>query len=233
MKLFGSAITTTKIKIGAFICFHTSTFSMKLFYHQFNSMIKLSKFILTKSRDTASPLWINIIFIAEPPQGNSNCPRKNGFFAHPDPTVCDKFYNCIDGEYTELPCTAGLHFDEFTGTCVWPATAGRTGCTERGSTYFYSGWTWIHRPYELFFQFRNFHICNKKKTFRFTRNEFFIFYNIFFYISRFQINWRMVLNVQKKPKSMLMVNVQCIPNMPIPMIAKDFTFAWMDRNQEI
>uniref|UniRef100_A0A336M821 CSON011781 protein n=1 Tax=Culicoides sonorensis TaxID=179676 RepID=A0A336M821_CULSO len=64
----------------------------------------------------------------QPPKGNANCPRKNGFFAHPDPKVCNVFYNCIEGEFTELPCTAGLHFDEYSGTCVWPAEAGRTGC---------------------------------------------------------------------------------------------------------
>jgi hypothetical protein len=64
----------------------------------------------------------------QPPKGNKNCPRRNGFFAHPDAAVCNIFYNCIDGEFTELPCTAGLHFDEYTGTCVWPDTAQRQGC---------------------------------------------------------------------------------------------------------
>ncbi|XP_063705758.1 protein obstructor-E [Culicoides brevitarsis] len=70
----------------------------------------------------------------QPPKGNDNCPRKNGFFAHPDPTICNVFYNCIDGEFTELPCTAGLHFDEYTGTCVWPDAAGRTGCGKKKET---------------------------------------------------------------------------------------------------
>nr|CAD7453181.1 unnamed protein product [Timema tahoe] len=64
----------------------------------------------------------------EPPQGNNNCPRKNGFFSHPDPSNCHVFYNCIGGEYTEIACTSGLHFDEYQGICVWPDTAGRTGC---------------------------------------------------------------------------------------------------------
>ncbi|XP_041973822.1 protein obstructor-E [Aricia agestis] len=62
-------------------------------------------------------------------KSNHNCPRRNGFFAHPDPTVCDKFYNCIEGEFIEVPCTAGLHFDEYSGTCVWPDSAARTGCS--------------------------------------------------------------------------------------------------------
>ncbi|XP_055683829.1 protein obstructor-E [Lutzomyia longipalpis] len=67
----------------------------------------------------------------QPPKGNHICPRRNGFFAHPDPAVCNVFYNCIEGEYTEITCTAGLHFDEYTGTCVWPNTAQRQGCQDK------------------------------------------------------------------------------------------------------
>lgn len=66
----------------------------------------------------------------ESPKGNQHCPRKNGYFAHPDSSVCHLFYNCIDGEYTEVPCTPGLHFDEYQGTCVWPESSGRTGCSK-------------------------------------------------------------------------------------------------------
>lgn len=57
----------------------------------------------------------------------------NGFFSHENEAVCNKFYNCINGDYTEITCTAGLHFDEFTGTCVWPASAGRQGCNPETS----------------------------------------------------------------------------------------------------
>ncbi|XP_022910879.1 protein obstructor-E [Onthophagus taurus] len=64
----------------------------------------------------------------QPPKPKGNCPRRNGFFAHPDPSICNIFYNCIEGEYTEIKCTAGLHFDEFSGTCVWPEAAQREGC---------------------------------------------------------------------------------------------------------
>lgn len=64
----------------------------------------------------------------EPPKSNRLCPRKNGFFAHPEASVCNIFYNCIDGEAIEIKCTAGLHFDEYSGTCVWPDAAGREGC---------------------------------------------------------------------------------------------------------
>lgn len=61
----------------------------------------------------------------EPPQPTKKCPRRNGFFAHPEPSVCNVFYNCIDGEAIEITCTTGLHFDEYSGTCVWPDSAGR------------------------------------------------------------------------------------------------------------
>lgn len=68
----------------------------------------------------------------ETPKGkNDFCPRKNGFFAHPDPVICDAFYTCVDGDYIENRCTGGLHFDEYSGTCVWPETAGREGCVEQ------------------------------------------------------------------------------------------------------
>lgn len=73
---------------------------------------------------------INWLFSSSPeqPKGNALCPRKNGFFAHPDAAVCNIFYNCIEGEANEISCTAGLHFDEYSGTCVWPSEDGRQGC---------------------------------------------------------------------------------------------------------
>ncbi|KAI4472300.1 hypothetical protein M0802_016962 [Mischocyttarus mexicanus] len=64
----------------------------------------------------------------QPPQPTKKCPRRNGFFAHPEPSVCNVFFNCIDGEAIEITCTTGLHFDEYSGTCVWPDSAGREGC---------------------------------------------------------------------------------------------------------
>lgn len=64
----------------------------------------------------------------QPPKSNHLCPRRNGYFAHPDESVCNIFYNCIEGEATEIVCPTGLHFDEYSGTCVWPDAAGRTGC---------------------------------------------------------------------------------------------------------
>jgi len=67
---------------------------------------------------------------AENPQSSYLCPRRNGYFAHPDEKVCNIFYNCIEGDGTEIVCPNGLHFDEYAGSCAWPATAGRTGCNE-------------------------------------------------------------------------------------------------------
>ncbi|KAK4881165.1 hypothetical protein RN001_004484 [Aquatica leii] len=64
----------------------------------------------------------------QPAQPTGPCPRRNGFFAHPDPKVCNVYYNCIEGISTKQSCPPGLHFEEFSGTCVWPATAGREGC---------------------------------------------------------------------------------------------------------
>lgn len=68
--------------------------------------------------------------LLQEPKPKGPCPRRNGFFAHEDPAVCNKFINCIEGEYTEISCTNGLHFDELSGTCVWPDDAGRHGCNE-------------------------------------------------------------------------------------------------------
>lgn len=70
------------------------------------------------------------LFTTENPQPNYLCPRRNGYFAHPDEKICNIFYNCIEGEGTEIVCPNGLHFDEYAGTCAWPDTAGRTGCGE-------------------------------------------------------------------------------------------------------
>lgn len=68
------------------------------------------------------------VLSTEEPKSTKYCPRKNGFFAHPEASVCNIFYNCIDGDALEMKCTVGLHFDEYSGTCVWPDTAKREGC---------------------------------------------------------------------------------------------------------
>lgn len=58
-------------------------------------------------------------FVQEPETGiDSRCARANGYFNHESETVCDKFYNCVNGMAYELPCAGGLVFDERQGTCV-------------------------------------------------------------------------------------------------------------------
>nr|CAH0110828.1 unnamed protein product [Daphnia galeata] len=64
----------------------------------------------------------------QPPQGNAECPRKNGIFEHSDPSQCHKFVDCIDGQPKHNVCPPGLHFNDATGVCTWEAAVGRTGC---------------------------------------------------------------------------------------------------------
>jgi len=65
----------------------------------------------------------------QPPQGPSDiCPRLNGFYAHPDPNVCNIFYACVDGVGEEYTCSPGLWFDEYQGVCNWPGETDRTNC---------------------------------------------------------------------------------------------------------
>lgn len=65
----------------------------------------------------------------QPPNGTSEkCPRKNGVYAHPNPSICDIYYNCIEDDPVEMRCIPGLHFDKITANCVWPAVADREGC---------------------------------------------------------------------------------------------------------
>ncbi|KAG5869731.1 hypothetical protein JTB14_021710 [Gonioctena quinquepunctata] len=63
------------------------------------------------------------------PQPSENCPRKHGYFAHPQKSVCDKFYYCVDGKYNMITCPNGLVYNEKAGICSWPDEAKRKGCT--------------------------------------------------------------------------------------------------------
>lgn len=78
------------------------------------------------------PFQLNYLinFIETPKGTNEYCPRKNGIFSHPDETICNIFYTCVDGEYIENKCPPGLHYDELSATCVWPDTANRENCQE-------------------------------------------------------------------------------------------------------
>ncbi|XP_018330078.1 protein obstructor-E [Agrilus planipennis] len=62
------------------------------------------------------------------PKPTPGCPRANGFFRHPDPEACDKFYNCVEGVPRELPCPPGLVYDDTRSTCSWQADSGRKDC---------------------------------------------------------------------------------------------------------
>jgi hypothetical protein len=65
----------------------------------------------------------------QPPQPSMNCPRKNGYFAHEDTAVCDKFFFCVDGMFNAITCPAGLVFSNKTGTCTWPDQAKKQYCS--------------------------------------------------------------------------------------------------------
>lgn len=65
----------------------------------------------------------------QPPRGpNDLCPRLNGFYAHPDPAVCNIFYACVEGVAEEYTCSPGLWFDEYRGVCNWPTETERSSC---------------------------------------------------------------------------------------------------------
>ncbi|CAG0923057.1 unnamed protein product [Notodromas monacha] len=64
----------------------------------------------------------------QPAQPSPNCPRSNGYFAHPDPKECTKFFFCSDGVDNPITCPGGLIFDPKKGQCAWPEDAKREGC---------------------------------------------------------------------------------------------------------
>lgn len=49
-----------------------------------------------------------VFFILEEAKPSEGCPRANGYFAHPDPSVCNKFYSCDDGKHKEIACPPGM-----------------------------------------------------------------------------------------------------------------------------
>ena len=72
---------------------------------------------------------ITLFHVTEEPLGtNDLCPRLNGFYAHPEPSVCNVFYACVDGVAEEYTCSPGLYFDEYKGVCNWPLDSERTNC---------------------------------------------------------------------------------------------------------
>jgi len=57
------------------------------------------------------------------------CPRQNGYFVHEDPTVCDKFYFCVDGVANQLTCPESLIFNPANGQCAYSDQVKREGCS--------------------------------------------------------------------------------------------------------
>ena len=64
----------------------------------------------------------------QPAVSSVQCPRRNGYFSHEDPEVCDRFYNCVEGVANPVTCPSGLIYDDYQGTCTWPDSAQRKGC---------------------------------------------------------------------------------------------------------
>ncbi|XP_063701262.1 protein obstructor-E-like [Culicoides brevitarsis] len=62
------------------------------------------------------------------PQPTLNCPRQNGYFAHEDESICNKFFYCVDGKFNMIECPAGLVFNPKVGICTWADEAKRVGC---------------------------------------------------------------------------------------------------------
>lgn len=71
---------------------------------------------------------INKFLFLETPIPSQNCPRQNGYFAHDDDSICDKFFYCVDGKYNMIECPAGLVFNPKVGICTWADEAKRKGC---------------------------------------------------------------------------------------------------------
>eukprot|EP00094_Tigriopus_californicus_P012035 TCALIF_11629-PA protein Name:"Protein of unknown function" AED:0.23 eAED:0.25 QI:0/0/0/0.71/0.83/0.71/7/0/361 len=65
----------------------------------------------------------------QPPTPSKLCPRLNGYFAHEDPNVCDKFYFCVDGVANLVSCPNTLIFDPTKGQCDFVDQVSRKGCS--------------------------------------------------------------------------------------------------------
>ena len=101
--------------------------------YSLNITIKSSNFIFIiisfSSQIHFTHIMLPTPLVAEPPKGPSDlCPRLNGFYSHPDPSVCHIFYACVDGQAEEYTCSSGLWFDEYSGVCNWPETTDRKEC---------------------------------------------------------------------------------------------------------
>jgi len=57
------------------------------------------------------------------------CPRRNGYFPHENPEVCDQFYFCVDGVANKITCPESLIFNPKTGQCAFSDQVDRPGCS--------------------------------------------------------------------------------------------------------
>uniref|UniRef100_A0A2P2HW84 Peritrophin-44-like n=1 Tax=Hirondellea gigas TaxID=1518452 RepID=A0A2P2HW84_9CRUS len=62
---------------------------------------------------------------------NEFCPRLYGSYEHPDSTVCNVFFMCVNAVHTEVTCADGLYFNRTQGNCNWPHISLRTGCIDK------------------------------------------------------------------------------------------------------
>ena len=63
----------------------------------------------------------------EPAQPINNCPRRYGFFNHPEKKACNMILSCVDGEENIFTCPGDLVFEAPKGVCVWPEDSTREG----------------------------------------------------------------------------------------------------------
>uniref|UniRef100_A0A0K8TBE4 Putative chitinase 3 n=2 Tax=Lygus hesperus TaxID=30085 RepID=A0A0K8TBE4_LYGHE len=69
--------------------------------------------------------------LMQDPKPSTHCPRQNGYFAHEDVKICDKFYFCVDGKFNMITCPSGLVYNEKTGICTWPDEAKKKHCSSQ------------------------------------------------------------------------------------------------------
>jgi len=72
------------------------------------------------------------LVVITPPRTDieAGCLRANGIYPHVDPNICDEYYTCTDGKATLALCPPGLHFNNQSKLCDWPAAAKRGTCTK-------------------------------------------------------------------------------------------------------
>ncbi|KAL7638293.1 UNVERIFIED_CONTAM: hypothetical protein RMT77_010857 [Armadillidium vulgare] len=56
----------------------------------------------------------------QPAQPTQHCGRAWGYYGSGDRSVCDLFWNCVDGREFQFACPEGLAFSSSTYRCEWP-----------------------------------------------------------------------------------------------------------------